>query len=584
MTTRALLFVMGSLVGAFGAHVLGVSPGASGESFPAERSPGPEPNDRLAAPASADVSAEPAPTASSAERALEESMARDSTAALLEAAAIREPTARRRAVMRLGALWARSDPEAALRQAYRLPPVLKADFEASVSSEWANLNAAQFLTHAASVADPAPLMAGLRLLIATDPARVLAIASRLPRETDNVASGGLNALERAALSALAVRDSAAAFRYAEPMLPSINLNLVVQDVVTRFARTDPDAAVAWLGSLDAATSTHVSAVIAGIAGVDIMQALRLAAAETAAFDTFENALATGALASPASAADAATHLLNDGSSLATKVLEQLAASWARQDPQRFTEWFLAHAASVSTPLVRSVASQYAAADLGAALGLVERLPAGMRSTWIEQVAGAYASRDPLGALDWIERYRGQPFYDDARSEIVIRAADANPQLAATMLDGLPPGLRNVAAPRIAAAMSARDPQAAADWAFGLDDRVAASAAVYRVVTDWLRRDVESAATWVLALEHGAVRDNALLGLIDASNGTGLDQRPIVAAIDSETTRREARHLAVWRQTGAAPEVERELLEAMLDDPDYGEWARERLATLDEPAD
>jgi hypothetical protein len=56
--------------------------------------------------------------------------------------------------MLVGALWARADPVGALQQAYRLAPALKADFQASVSSEWANLNAGEFLRYASSAPDP----------------------------------------------------------------------------------------------------------------------------------------------------------------------------------------------------------------------------------------------------------------------------------------------------------------------------------------------------------------------------------------------------------------------------------------------
>src|SRR5690606_7252498 len=109
MTIRALLFVFGSLAGAFGAHVLGISLDASGGDVEAERSPAPTAIDRLAAPALRDVSTVPAPTTDRADRRLEESVAHDSIAALLEAAAILEPAARRRAVMQVGVLWARTD-------------------------------------------------------------------------------------------------------------------------------------------------------------------------------------------------------------------------------------------------------------------------------------------------------------------------------------------------------------------------------------------------------------------------------------------------------------------------------------------
>src|SRR5690606_23288914 len=116
MITRALLFVLGGTAGALGAYAFGVSMGASGE-LARERSPAAATVDRFVAPV--DDSTASATSASGTDRQVEQSVARDPIAALLEAAATREPGARRRAVMLVGALWARSDPEAALQQSYR---------------------------------------------------------------------------------------------------------------------------------------------------------------------------------------------------------------------------------------------------------------------------------------------------------------------------------------------------------------------------------------------------------------------------------------------------------------------------------
>jgi hypothetical protein len=57
------------------------------------------------------------------------------------------------------------------------------------------------------------LTEGLEHLIASDPAKVLEIAGRLPRETENVPSSGMNALERSALNALAPPQCATSSRY-----------------------------------------------------------------------------------------------------------------------------------------------------------------------------------------------------------------------------------------------------------------------------------------------------------------------------------------------------------------------------------
>jgi hypothetical protein len=180
------------------------------------------------------------------------------------------------------------------------------------------------------------LTEGLEHLIASDPAKVLEIAGRLPRETENVPSSGMNALERSALNALAERDPAAAMRYLEPILSSIDMNIAVQAAIVRFARTDPDAALAWLSSLGTAKSTYIRVVLRGIAQADFPRAFRAASAEQTSMESFEYALGEGALGDPASAAEAASFLVNDGSAFAAVVLDVLAEYWASRDPNRFT--------------------------------------------------------------------------------------------------------------------------------------------------------------------------------------------------------------------------------------------------------
>jgi hypothetical protein len=151
-----------------------------------------------------------------------------------------------------------------------------------------------------------------------------------------------------------------------------------------------------------------------------------------------------------------------------------------------------------------------------------------------------------------------------------------------MLDGLDPTLRAVAAPRIAAAMSARDPQAAAEWVVGLEDRTLASEAASEVVRAWVRRDVEGVRRWVLGLERGEFRDDALATLAGATYGTGLDPLPLLAEIESKEALDRGRYFAVFTLLSSRPEAAQELLEALLDHPVYGAWARDTLRRSTDP--
>jgi hypothetical protein len=321
-------------------------------------------------------------------------------------------------------------------------------------------------------------------------------------------------------------------------------------------------------------------VLGGIASVDFARAFELAAAGPTNEGFIESALARGALSDPARAAEVATDLLNEGSSFAGRVLEQLTASWARRDPKNFSDWFLEHSAAVAPETVGSIASQFAAIDLQSAMSMTDRLPQSLRGTWISQMAAPYASQDPKAALDWVRQFQGQPFYEATHSQVIVQIAETDPELAATMLDSLSPALRSAAAPRIAGALSARDPRAAAEWALGLTDSSAVAGAVTNVVSGWIRRDLESARNWVLGLERGPVRDEALSALIAGSYGTNLDPRPIIQEIESAETRRLATRTAVSRRVNQ-PEITRDLLMTIVDDPEYGDWARDALAGIDE---
>jgi hypothetical protein len=582
MTKRMLPFATGAIVGAFGAYLFAPAFGISSGPFSTVQS-GDSTVARWATdrgPAQSDVTnGARTPPGSNALAELDRRLESDPVAALREAMQGRDPAAQRRDVMLIGVRWARIDPEAALRSASTLPETLQADFRASVSSEWANLDADGFLNFARQTTDLEALSEGLTLLIASDPAQVYEIAGRMPIETGSATQGGLNALQRAALTALAERDPLLAMRHVEPMLPGLNINVVAQGIVSRFAQSDPDAALAWLDSLEMTTSSHGRVVLDGISSVDFDRAFDLALAGPTDQAFIDSALARGALRDPVRAAEVATKLLNDGSSLASQVLEQLAASWVRRDPEKFTDWLLEHSAVVEPQLAGSVASQFATSDIKSAIALIDRLPPNLRGTWISQVAGPYASQDPKAALDWVQQFEGQPFYEATHSQVVVQIAQADPELAATMLPGLSPALQSTAAPRIARAMAVRDPGAAAEWALGLTDSSAAEGAVTNVVSGWIRSDPASARSWVLGLERGAIRDGALSALVSGSYGTNLDPRPILEEIESDAIRRIATRNAVSR-SGNQPDIARELLMTLLDDPEYEGWAREGLERIE----
>ena len=500
--------------------------------------------------------------------------------ALAAALAVSGRADRRRAVILVGQLWAQIDPEMALLAATTLPLELVAEFNASVASEWANLDSAAFLEFAEQTADLDALVAGLELLIATDPERIYEIADRLTSASDFAVATLMHDVQRDALHAVADRDSTTAMRLIDPWLSRIDSSPLPQEVITRFARSDPDAALAWLESLDAVTNTHRRAVLEGIAQVSFFRAFEYAATIPGIHSDIQFSFARGALSDTTQTADIASMLLNHDSQLASAVLQELVGTWAARDPDMLVNWMLTNAGALDASSTRSIAWRFAATDLESAMSLLDRVPPHLSDVWVAEVAAQYASQEPSAALDWIQQFQGQSLYDDLHARVVMNTVNSDPDLASAMLGELTPPLSTTAASAIARALVERDPLAAADWASGLEDPATAASAVSDVLRGWVQRDVTAARRWALNLARGEFRDRALYGLVSGSYATNLDPIPILDEIEDESTRKMAQSAAIGNISSTRPAVARALAEELLGDPLYDEYARRTLEWLD----
>lgn len=275
---------------------------------------------------------------------------------------------------------------------------------------------------------------------------------------------------------------------------------------------------------------------------------------------------------------ASTLLERDGNR-ADQLLERVMSAWVVRDPERAVEWMIERSSAMDPRLARATAQSLASRDLESALSYLDRLPATLRDTWIMQVAGPYAERDPAAALEWVARYHGQSSYEDAHAQVVMQAAESTPKLVAEMLEGFTPALKAAAAPQVASAWAAQDPEAAAEWVLELGGPGSFPDAVDAVVVRWAQRDPDAASDWAIALPRGEARDSVLWRLIVRSYGTRLDPRPLLDEIDSDELRRTAASMAVSRLRAIDPDDARELLSRLIDDPALGPWAREELESL-----
>src|SRR5690606_13192753 len=136
----------------------------------------------------------------------------------------------------------------------------------------------------------------------------------------------------------------------------------------------------------------------------------------------------------------------------------------------------------------------------------EKLPAELRGTWLEQVAAPYARQDPEGAAVWLQRFQGEPNYGAVLQRVVQQTAQVDPDSAARLLPAMPAELQRSAAASIANGIARSDLAAAARWAVALGDEAARTTAVQQVATSWATRDPRAAQSWAVGLPRGETRD------------------------------------------------------------------------------
>jgi hypothetical protein len=468
--------------------------------------------------------------------------------------------------MRVGEEWAWTDPAAALAQAATLSPDVQADYRDRVTAEWARLDPDGFLAHAERAADPEPLMAGLQRLIAVAPLRVFEIAARLT----NGPPAGPNALQTAAMRAVAEQNPVSALQRLTSLPAGQARDALSATVLSVYARANPDAALAWLEARDMPSSSDRWAVIRGIALADFERGYALTVEEPG---TLRRSFADALVGDPVQTAEVATRVLEQSAPRADEILSAMVETWVRRDPERAIAWVIDNAGAIDSSLAQLVGRTLATTDFESAISYLDRLPVEMRDTWIAQIAQPFADRDPAGALYWAAQYQGQATYAEALSQIVMRAATSRPELVVPLFPRLTPALQATAAPRVAAAWAKHDTQGALAWVLGLEGSAANSRALAEVVTRWARKDVEDATKWAMNLPRGERRDSALHAVI--SSGQLSDPRAVIAAIDSDGMRRTAKTYAIGG-VATSRDVAIALLETLVDDPEFGQWARESL--------
>lgn len=516
--------------------------------------------------------------------AIAERAYQDPSGALASAMALDNQLLRGLALSRVARAIVDIDPRTAMAGADLITDSeMRTAYSRNVLDAWAELDpeGAFAWFEAASTADVPEFTGAYRSLAAYDAERALALVGRLPPALRTTA-------QMMAMQGAAEGDPEFAIGLLDTLPPGMERDRMIQSVASAYGRRDPDQALAWARSLVPPAPQAVSSVIQGIAQVDIDRAIDLMLEE---FDgnpgqgaaSMRSSLTmlplmmslTGQRADFSRVAD---RLLGVNDPMMRSLLSSGISSWARSDPDSAVAWALDNAGSLDPAVFSNVARGLANTDMSRALATLDQLPPTQRGQWLEGVASELARQDLNGAVNLLERYRGQPGHDAAFATVAREMAGTNPEAAAGMLSNAPASAQaSGAAMMVAMQWSGRDPRAAASWAQGLSDERARTQSMNVIATNWTQRDESAARQWLDGLARGAARDAALSGYMSSLAMSGRFDPALVDTFSTAQAGQQAVSSAVVAIGRTDPAQAERLLNTYITDEQIRRRTEEALA-------
>ncbi len=439
--------------------------------------------------------------------------ATDPASAIAELQRIDSVDDRALAVTLIARAAALRDPHLALDQfAPLIDPALQQPFMAELYGQWASMDLSGFLRHLESLDPDRPGIESLVTIALTngveaDPIRALEFSRTVGGRLGFVAA-------TVALDALAAQNPGLALQELEAMTAGgRDRNRLVASFAAGYARSDPDAALAFVAALDPPVESARHAVMTAIVSADLEHAVQIEL-DRPVMPGFREpppawlvVPAVSDLADPYRVADRILDAVRaEGLSMRTDMMMTAVLSrWSVQDPYGAIGWIQSLGSSLPPNLVSRVARQVSETlDLDEAILFADLLGPDMRDGWIESAISAAATYDPARAMSVADRYSDRGFHESAVFGVVLNvAARHGPQAAAELIGSSPTAVG--AARFIGSQWAQSDPAAAARWAAGLTDAEVQGSVVDSILDEWMVRDIDEASRWAHSLPDPVLR-------------------------------------------------------------------------------
>jgi hypothetical protein len=490
---------------------------------------------------------------------------------------------------RLANVVARRDPIGALALADSIDdPNVRRSFQLSVLTAWGETNPTGVFEFLDS-ADSALLVVSSAVfpaLAESDADRLLAMLERFPPSVRNDAKS-------AVMQTIAARDPVEAIAMLDTIPPGQERQRMLQVIAQAYGRVNPDLALAWVKSLTPPSDDAMRAVLQGIAATDVDRAIDVMFAE---LDQQRLGPAGNAIPLSSSFSMMLSLMSRNGADVSrfadrllaaegpevSPMMSSVVSIWAQRDGEAALSWTLANASQLDNSVLRSLSQRIANENIDLATATLGRLPADKRAAWIEGLAARLVAQDVDQAVGFLERYRGQPGYDQAYGTVLSQIALNDPVRAAGMLRNAPESSENRSAIfAISREWAARDPAAAGRWAMdSIRDAELQSSAIGNIASTWAQRDAAAAERWIFSMTSGQARDAAVNGYLGAAAQVGQFQPRLLEAFSSEAAAQRGASNAIVQIGRTDPEEARRLLALYVTDPAVRAQAEASLARGD----
>ena len=422
--------------------------------------------------------------------------------------------------------------------------------------QWAERDPAAAEAYARGISDSGKRIAALGAIAQTmaqkDPEAALAWARALDKS-----DGQQNAIV-SVVGVMAQKDPEQVSGLIDELVTPQQRSSLLQTIASQWIQKDPEAGMAWLESLP---SSQARAYAYNSAIYQVMQQDPDRAIELVDKIPLNNRNhMIPQLASSWAQKDlpaAREWVMSLESNEQNNALNSMFGTWAKEDPASAIEFLESDASAdlqYRSNLFSTLTGQWAIDDRGAALDWAQGIEdettrrsalggiynqwAGSspeeaaahlaelgdpvaRETLISSLAGQWSNNDPEAALAWFDQLPAED-RDQVGGNIAQSLSYAMPDKAAEWFDRLVDAaagdeekLRSMAhsASNIASQWAQHDPQAAVQWADGLEDPQMRSDALGRVASTWVQFDPLGTSTWLREIPEGDVRDNAAEQLV-----------------------------------------------------------------------